>query len=462
MRVDNYIYPQSVLGNKYPTKYNNVNFSAKTISTSYGLLSKEARSGLENLHANWQSIQDLFLNFAHYPAKAIAIKDGYSALLQKNRNQGLSFELPDNQGIMTIRRLRSNTDLMRFIVEKDGQETNFLTNGTMKVVANINKNNPQFLPRKFRYMMPNEIKESNIENYIKYADEAIQKYNDYLNQYRDPNKLKELKIEKQEKIATVSETPVVVKEKRVVSKKGEIKDSLEKTIVKKITDIFNMAPNELPADIIPMVGTRNNIVGIKTQMDDGAILKVSKKFNSNYGDTMTYLSFEKLNPDSTKSYMSIDLCSFKFLKMKDAGKPLIKEISSKEHSVCEYSIDEIKKRNMIEKFNSYADTILSRLEEKKDASIEPVVNKIEQIKEEVKPVVEQEKQAPQEKITRENIQTLDTKFEQLKEQAIKKAKDDAKMLSEVYFETFVESFNKNVMKKFAEFKIELEKIFKNN
>lgn len=311
MRVDNYIYPQSVLGNKYFTKYNNVSFSAKTISTSYGLLSKEARSGLENLHANWQSIQDLFLYFAHYPAKAIAIKDGYSALLQKNRNQGLSFELPDNQGIMTIRRLRSNTELMRFIVEKDGQETNFLTNGTMKVVANINKNNPQFLPRKFRYMMPNEIKESNIENYIKYADDAIQKYNDYLNQFRDPDKIKELKVEKTEKIETVSETPVAAKEKGVVSKKGEeIKDSLEKAIVKKITDIFSLAPNELPADIVPMVGTRNNIVGIKTQMDDGAILKLSKKFNSNYGDTMTYLSFEKLNPDSTKSYMSIDLCSF--------------------------------------------------------------------------------------------------------------------------------------------------------
>lgn len=161
--------------------------------------------------------------------------------------------------------------------------------------------------------------------------------------------------------------------------------------------------------------------------------------------------------------------------MKDAGKPLIKEHSSKEHTVCEYSADEIKKRNMIEKFNSYADAILNKLGEKKDAPIEPVVNKIEQVEEKakpiveqtkevpvVKPVAEQEKQVPQEKITQENIQTLDTKFEQLKEQAVKKAKDDAKMLSEVYFETFVESFNKNVMKKFADFKIELEKIFKNN
>ena len=453
MRISNYLYPNFITGKNQKREYKgyNINFSAKTISSSYGRLSSDAQKSLENLHINLKAIQELFLQFAHYPAKAIAIKDGYSALIQKNRNQGLAFNLPNNEGSMIIRQLRSNDRLLRFIVEKDGNETHFLTEDFYKVVANINKNNPQFLPRRFKYMQPNEIRDSKIEDYIKYADEEIQKYNDYLNQYRNPEKIKELQVKKRK-----AKAEKIVQ--KTVEKNPVIKNILEEKDVKLITDIFQMAPDQLPESISATVGTKNNIIGLKLLTSDGATLKVSKKVNAQYGDTMTYLSFEKLFPDGTKSYMSVDLKSFKFLKMKDLGKPLIRN-----HSVYEYSEDEVIKRNMVEKFMSYTDDILKDIkpQEQNKVTKETVTEKKPREQRQSKQLHEQELPqvvSPIPEIVPEKSDFLSDNFEKLKELTINKAKEDAKTLSDLYFKTFAESFNQNIMQKLADFKTEIEKL----
>lgn len=431
MKIIGYLYPQAKYNYTSNRENNNqIYFTGanKTITSSFGSFSKATQGKLENLHLNLKNIQELFLKFAHNPQKSIAIKNGYKNkdMLQKNRNSGISFKLPDNEGILTIRQLRTNNRLIKFIVEKEGKIFNFLTDGFNKSVANLNKKNPQFLPRKFRYMMPNEIKESNIEKYIEYADDEIQKYRQYLDKFKDSSVKPTVK--------TPKKTTKKAKAEKALNEVKEIKTEINKTDINNIMALFQKKPEELPPHIKPLLSPSNSILGFSLQTNDGATLKVSKKLNAKYGGNMAYLSFEKFFPNGEKSYMSIDLQTHKFLKMKDAGKPLIRN-----HTVYEYDKDEIKKRNMVEKFEAYTNEILK---DKNKADINPQPAPIK----ENETVSEPAKTDP---------------LEKLKENTIKKATEDAKTLSDLYFKTFTQEFQKNITQKLNDFKANIDTFLQN-
>lgn len=435
MKIISYLYPQAkytnLPKNEVPQNKQNIYFTSrqKTITSTFGAFSNATQDKLENLHINLQNIQEIFSIFTSNPNKAIAIKEGYKNpnMIQKNRNSGIAFKLPEGQGILTVKPLRVNNKLLRFILEKDGKVIHFITDGFNKAISNLSEKHPQFLPRKFKYMLPNEIKESNIEKYIEYADDEIQKYNKYLSKFKDssvsPRSSKKASVNEVKNLKTVSETKIKVAKKDI----------------EKIMSVFQKKPQELPEHIKPILSPSDSILGFNIKTDDNAILKVSKKINSKYGEDMAYLSFEKIFSNGDKSYMSIDMQTYKFLKMKDAGKPLIRG-----NKVYEYTQDEIIKRNMVEKFEAYTKEIFK---DKKPLNQKP---EQEIVKTTAEPV--------QEKPISEPVKSVENQpLEELKANTIKKAKEDANTLSDLYFKTFAEEFNKNITEKLNNFKVNLDK-----
>ena len=402
-----------------------INFCAKPICTdmSFDVLSKTAQEGLKNIHKNLEEIRNLFLKFASYPAKAIAIKEGYDRLTQKNRNQGLSFNLPDNRGSITLRQLRAESDMLRFIAEDRGAVKNIYTKGVDKVIANINQNSPQNLPRRYRYMTSEEINASNIEEYIKYTDSELDRYNKYLEQYRNPTKYKKVQVvRKSKETEEVVQIPVG-------------------TNVKRIEEIFAKSPEDFPSDFKLQTGSTKNVLGFSFQTEKGETIKISKITNSKYGDKMIYLRIVLLRKDGTKSFMGVDLLTNKFLMLKEDGKPLIRE-----DAVYEYSDAEVKRRNMQGKLSAYTDEIYKKFKVKEEPQTVNSLTEKEQIKNESSFELPKELNA--------------NNYQELEKLTVAKAKQDAKNLAEVYFKTFKESFNELIMSKMNEFKADIEKILK--
>lgn len=450
-----------------PNQADTVSFTAKTISTSYGVLSKITQGRLGNLRENLGQIQALFHRFAHYPQKAIQIKDGYPHLLQKNRNAGLAFKMPDSDGIITIRALTANPNLLKLIVQKDGQVTHFITDGTDKVVANVNQKNPQFLPRKFRYMQPLEIKSSNVEEYIAYADDAISKYNEYLSQFRNAT------MEEVREASVVNNVTKAVEEE-IPEKFAEQADRRH---IRKIMNLFLCKPKELPEHIKPIVGSRDNVLGFSVNRDDGSVYKVIKKINSKYNADLVYLSIEKINPSGENSLAFLDLKTYKFLKIKD-GKPSIRE-----HAVLECSDETVKRNGLSElaedcyreifRNEKPEEKIITKLPEKtEEVSVKQAAEQPKPIKRgrppkhaakpekenaATAPVVEPEKPVPSVRMS--DIIPAQN-MEELTKTAVEKAQADAKIVADLYIKTFREHLTKLLKEQMADFSSNIESFFK--
>ena len=444
MRINGYYnYNQQ---KNYAAYANAAVFKAKTAKAAEitgDLLSLQAQAGIERIHKNLAEIKELFLLISHYPAKAVAIKEGYPGLLQKNRNQGLSFALPDNRGTVIVRQLRAETDMLRFAVEDNGEQKNLYTKGYARVVANINPNNPHFLPRRFRYMTKEEINNSNIEEYIKVTDEELTKYNEYLTQFRDPVKRREVSVAGRKVAKAVSSVPTI------------------KENIKKMNEIFAKTQNDFSEDVKLQTASNGNMLGLGYTAEDGAVIKVTKVTNVQYRNNVIYLKFSRQYPDGRKSFMAVDLMTQKFLRLKDDGKPYIRN-----DILYEYTDEEVKKRSMNSKLSDYVSDIYKKLKQKENPETltEKVkATKVQKKKDKPKTEIEPSKIAIAEKpeinspIPAEEIQ--DTNFEKMKVMTVEKAKKDAQTLADIYFKTFTETFNELIMKKFSDFKADIERIF---
>jgi len=425
MRILNNYYNKNNISN-YPINVNKNSFHGVPAPVT-GVFNKETQNSIQRLYENLESIHKLFLLFAHYPAKAIAIKEGYSGLSQKNRNQGLAFNLPEGNGSIIIRTLRSIPDALRLIVEKNGKVTSYLTHGTTRSVSNINQNNPQYLPRRFKYMTKEEIDSCGIEEYIKIADEEINKYNQYLEKYRSHYKNPELLADKKNNTNLTNE-PI----------KEEVINPV-KNIMAKFTKLFETPIDELPKKLTPILGTKNNIIGFSYKSSDESTVKITKKVNTSCNN-MIYLSIEKILPDGSKSYLNIDISSYKFLKMKENGK-----LKVQNNITQTYSEAEVEKRKMEDKLAAYLEDIYAAPAQKEK--------------------IDTPKELPQEKgLQKQDLQNdtdllkiFDT--EKSRQMIISKAKKDADELSELYFETFIKQFKENMSKKIERLKNDFSNLF---
>ena len=446
MKISSYFYNYNQQTNYVGCRNKTMVFKAKTAKAAEitgDLLSMQAQAGLERIHKNLAQIKEVFLLFSHYPAKAIAIKEGYPGLMQKNRNQGLSFALPDSRGSVIVRQLRAETDMLRFAVEDKGEQKNLYTKGYGRVVANINPKNPHFLPRRFRFMTEDEIKNSNIEEYIKITDEELAKYNEYLAQFRDPEKRKSVQVAGRGAASTASALPNV------------------KENIKRMNEIFAKSSKDFSEDVKLQTASNGNMLGLSFTAEDGALIKAAKVTNKQYRNDVIYLKFSKQYPDGRKTFMAVDLMTHKFLRLKDDGKPYIRN-----DVLYEYTEAEVQKRNMNSKFTDYVDEISKKLVQKeKPETVVEAVKPAETPKKKVRTKTKTE--APKIEQTPENdkiipeaeINKPDVNFEKMKSATVEKAKKDAQTLADVYFKTFTETFNELITKKLSDFKTGIEKIF---
>ena len=257
-------------------------------------------------------------------------------------------------------------------------------------------------------MTANEMSNSPIAQYVSLAAENLNKYTRYLSEINlKPSK----KISKDVKHTNMNP---------IYNMTQNMYDRVKKTVAG-ITELFSVKPEYLPSHIIPLIDSKSGkISALSVKTSDGGELRFSKKFNPSYKDSLTYLSFEKIKPGGTQSFLSIDLNSYKFLKMKEKGKPIVTN-----DCVQEYSLEEVQNRKFVEKLEEYVEEISVKAPNRFQAELS-----------DAKEMTDIERNA--------------------KEKAVK----DAKLFSDTYFTTFVEQVKQNLKTQLETFGTQFDNIIK--
>ena len=221
---------------------------------------------------------------------------------------------------------------------------------------------------------------------------------------------------------------------------------------------MSLKPEELPSHISPLIDSKSGKVkGLSVKTSDGGELRFSKKLNPMYKESLIYLAFEKIKPDGSQSFMSIDLNTYKFLKMKEKGKPMVSN-----HCVHEYDIQEVRNRDFVEKLEEYVEEITGKKVDNQQQT------KIVSKKEEQTPKVVEPDNAndlPPKTLDTDNAnelpqQTLDISLSDIEQRAKEKAINDAKLFSDAYFSMFAEQLKLNLKAKLDAFGAQLDKVIK--
>lgn len=131
-----------------------------------------------------------------------------------------------------------------------------------------------------------------------------------------------------------------------------------KDLVFKIRDFFERDPKTLSSDITPMVSSQNKIVGLKLDTADGT-LKVQKQVKPLFADSLPYFLIKEIKNDGKISILGVDLKEYKFIKMKEDGKPRIKD-----DILYEYTPEQVIKKKYIERLESFINLIYEKADGK--------------------------------------------------------------------------------------------------
>ena len=386
--------------------YESVSFT----NSKYGILSEQAQKQISNIYTSLDFVKNFFSLLKTNPTQATKIRRNFQNLVETKTNS-LTFKTDDNCSLI-ISRGRNNQDLLRISVREDEVTKHFIIYGSNRVIKNTNQNKPSNIPVKIKYMTDSEIADSQVEHYITLACNNLYKYAKYLK--NSTAKLPKIKFP-------------------VKFDLSGLYDDTIKEAVKFINDLFLKKPEELPSHLIPKINAATGrIAALSVKTSDGGELRFSKRLNPKYKDSLRYLAFEKINPDGTPAYMSIDLSTYQFLKMKEKGKPMITY-----NSVHEYSIEEVHNRNLVEKLEEYMKEIKGKEPE--------VPNKHPQKPAKTEPV----------KVNSDSNSNTD-----IVKQAEDKAVSDAKLFSDTYFRTFFEQIKQNLKTQIETFNLQIDDIVK--
>lgn len=467
-------------------------------------LNPETQKQVENMHKNFQLISNFFERLKTNPLKAEKIKEGYLPIITRTKKQGYTFRMPfpETGKTVTISRSRNEENLMRIIItDAEGKETHFLLDGFDKVVGNLNKKNPRFMPPKFRYMTAEELNNTSAKSYINYANSELQNFAQYLEKVstEQPIKTRKQPSHAATKIVTkATESPALTREQSII----------------KLFGMFEKGADDVPAHINPQISTSSKkIVVFSLKTEDGGTLKVSKRMNPEYGSQLRYVTLEKTSPEGHKSFISIDFDTKEFLKCDTTnGKPKIVK-----DSVFSYTPAEIKEYNIENNFNSYMNEIfraaketdtphevtILKLKEKsqpqrriedmdvsefEDKRITAQVAKeqklaqeqpqtpanetitqmteqsseVAEAKPEAKPVKKRGRKPKVKTETPEQpkTQTPSDGIEKFKTDMLAKATDEANRFADEYFKTFITQFKKAMSDKMSDFQSKLDELFK--
>ncbi|MBQ8168349.1 hypothetical protein IJZ97_02910 [bacterium] len=445
----------------------------------HAIFNSETQDTMQNIYRNLKGIKKFFADMN--PQKVAKIKQDYGAMEAHKGVKGYVFKLSensDNLDTISVARSNKNANLIRIAIkDKEEKTTHFLIDGLDKSVSNINQNLPSIIPAKLRYMTSKEVENSGVKKYINLADQELDKFKQYLENYNNPST--SLKIIKEE--STVQS---------IVAKSQEFKP-------KTLLAIFDGGAENLPKHVTPQISPASNkVVAFSLQTEDGGTLKVAKKMNPSYGDQLRYVSLEKVMPDGDKKFMAIDLASKNFLKVDPMnGKPIVVK-----DTIYQYTSEDLAKNELINDFNNYITeifrkpktgeeslsqnvTVLKIKQNKpkiEDISIEDLedkkLNKIldkEFLKGEKatsvettkvskkrgrKPKVKDIETPKNEKL---NIQDyISNTLGKTQQDVISKATKDADDLADLYFKTFVARFKESFGQKMADFKSKYDELFK--
>ena len=477
MKISNIIgicatVPSQTNSRKRNNKYNSVNntlpAAIKTDEISFGMrvdygvpasLAEHLQKKVTNIHENLDLIQNFFTGYtAKNPQLGALIKKGFSDLIPK-RQSGIVFKLPDTKDTLEIMRSQTRKNILYISINNDSADYNgIVIDGQDKLIANYLKKHPHMLPRGIKYMDSKRMEEAEPEKFINLADEKIQKYGDYVRKL----KTGELPMPKLNGIAVPKEQTTKEKyinrisppkHKKVETKPVEpdtesFEDYINKkitSVIKKILNLFSADKKDLPPHITPKLASNGSVLGFSLQTDDGGALSVTKKIASGYGNSMPYLSFEKVNKDKSLSFLCYDLISNKILRTKDkGGKPYI----SSKNIVYELTPAEIKRCNIEQKFDYYEKQIFKNNKKgHSDNADNAVKSTTPKIKEKRSSTVHQSKQ-------------VETISENLKNNMREWGKQDGKFASDEYFEAFKEEFIKNIKKKMQVFNAKVDEFLK--
>lgn len=465
-------------------------------------LNPESQKQVENMHKNFQVISEFFERLKTNPPKAEKIKDGYLPIIKGTKKQGLTFRMPfpEDGKTITISKSRNEKDLMRIVItDSEGKETHFLLDGFDKVVGNLNKKNPRFMPPKFRYMTAEELDRSGAKLYINYANSELQNFAQYLEKVSSDQPIKTRKKVGTDGVTTSTLKPIT----RAISPALTREEAITK-----LFGIFEKGADEIPTHINPQVSpSSRKVVAFSLKTEDGGTLKVSKRMNPEYGSQLRYVTIEKVSPEGYKHFISIDFETKEFLKCDSTnGKPkIIKD------SIFSYTPAEIKEYNIENKFNSYMEEIfraskatdaphevtvlklketpkaqrkiedmdVSEFEDKRVTAqvakeqklaqeqpqapaIEPEVRVTEKVAEEIKPVKRRGRKPKVKTETTEQPKTQKPTdgIEKFKTDMLAKATDEANKFADEYFKTFITQFKKAMSEKMSDFQSKLDELFK--
>lgn len=396
--------PQRV---RFENSYDTVSFTSLKTNSAQKLLPE-----ITSIDENLGYIKSFFAQIKTNPVKATKIRKGFSNLIPA-KTDGLTFKTGDKSSI-SIFRGRKDSNIIRISVKEDKNLHHFLVDLEGNVISNVNPKNPTVLPQKIKYMTANEISNSPIAQYVSLAADNLNGYTRYLSEI---NLRPSRSISKEVKHTDMTQIYDIT---------HSVYDNVKKSL-KSVTDLFSMKVQELPAHIIPVTDSKTGkIKALSVKTSDGGELRFSKKLNPLYKDSLTYLAFEKTKPDGTQSFMSIDLNTYKFLKMKEKGKPIVTN-----HSVHEYSLEEVESRKFSEKLEEYIEEIKGKNQISAQNPVPP----------------------KQTVLKPDNTSDIETK-------AREKAVKDAKLFSDTYFTTFVEQVKLNLKAQLETFSSQFDEIIK--
>lgn len=489
----------------------------KTDTVSFGMridygipakLTQDLQDKIVNIHKNIDLIQNFFARYtSKNPQLGALIKKNYSDLIPK-RKSGIVFKLPDTKDTVEIMRSQTRDNILYISIDNGSLDYNgVVVDGKDRLIANYLKRHAHMLPRGLKYMNDERMAKAQPEKFINIADEKLQNYGDYIRKLESgeiampkvgmtPARKAWLEKDKENKIAgnktkiTKNET-TVSSQPHATAKSGETTPETEskltkfvdrnpesknrpvrkpprltnedyaefitqksKNIVKHITKLFSQTEKDIPPHLTPKSTPNGTILGFTLNTDDGGTLKVMKKVVGSYGSSMPYLSFEKINPDNSLNFISIDMITNKILRTKDKGKPHI----SSDHIVYELTPDELKKRKIEEKLDYYMSQITKQQAE---TSLPETTTATQVIPTQPTKAVKQTTKA--QKITKakktEQIKDLDDveNLDKLKEQMRSLGKKNGSIAATEYFNAFREQFIAEIQTKMSEFNSKFQK-----
>ncbi len=491
----------------YESKSDTVSFGMRVDYGIPATLAQPLQNKIINIHKNIDLIQNFFARYTtKNPQLGALIKKGYNDLIPK-RQSGIVFKLPDSENTIEVMRSQTRDNILYISIDNGSNEYNgIVIDGKDKLVANYLKRHPHMLPSSIKHMNAERIEQAQPEKFIDIADTKLQNYGDYLKQIdsgeipmpkvgmtparkawlekdkenknaqkpktvrkktprplppqkntvviSQPEAEAQIKSSKQTDVSEETKVTKFIDRKSEPKKKSTHKpskltneefceymaDKVKKT-VKEITQLFNMDAKDFPPHLTPKLTPNNKVLGFTLQTDDGGTLKVMKKVVGSYGNSMPYLSFEKTSPDNSMNFISIDMITNKVLRTKDKGKPHI----SSEHIVYELTPDELKKRKIDEKLDSYMSQIRGKTPEKTEEII-PIQN--EQAADLIEPAKENDLLPELPK---------DNDLEKIKDQMRELGKKNGAIAATEYFNAFKTQFISDLQSKMSEFNENFQK-----